>query len=145
MNKSFHSCSSFFKGLLVYYAILQGLHLIMNIVIVFFDQSLLLQVSSLLQQSDAYLFLITSYIDLFIASPLGVIGVVAIIKRKQYGWTLLSISIVTALMSMALYIGFLVNLGIFRLDTITVIFGVLFLPVVIIMGILLNHYIKVDI
>lgn len=126
--------------ILSYYAFLQTIHFIMNgVILILGNLALLSYASPLLSPEQSLYLLISSLIDFCIASPLGILGVIFIfLDNKIFGYKLLVVSLFAAIVSALFYITVLVYFGAFVLNTTNTIFGILFIPVILLMFSLRN-------
>lgn len=131
----FLSCmkkSSVFSMLVWYYGLLQLAHFAMNLIIIFMHPELLTQASPLLTSSQAHYFVITSLADFILASPLGIVWAILFFSAyRKIALRLVSLSLIIAWLTAVLYVALLLMFHAFTLNSTTIIFGVLFIPVII--------------
>ena len=113
--------------LVMYYGVLQVLHIAMNIVLLFRPE-FMLWASPILDLSESRYLLISLYIDFLVASPLGILGVGMYVRKHNKALMIIIISLCIALISAGLYIGILLYFEAFVLSVPTIIFGCAFAP-----------------
>lgn len=118
------------KVLIWYYGLLQLVHFVMNLIVIFIRPELVSLVSPLLTAQQSHYFMITSGIDFVFASPIGVAWArYYFSKHQKISMRLLSRSLIIAWLTAIVYVGLLFVFHAFVWNATTIVFGILFLPV----------------
>ena len=116
--------------LISYYGLLQLVHFVMNLIVIFISPELLSQASPLLTASQAHYFLFTSLVDFIFASPIGIMGAIFFLsKQKKVGIWMVSFSLIIAWLTAIAYVVLLLALHAFTLNATNIVFWLLFVPV----------------
>ena len=132
--------SSWIFILISYYGLLQIAHLLMNFVVLFVSPELVMQASPLLTASQAHYFMITSLVDFVFASPLAIVGAGFLFTQyKKVSVWLTSLSLIFAWLTAIAYVLLLFVFHAFVVNTTNLVFGLLFIPVIILTVLIISN------